>query len=259
MPQITIPPVFVSGSPMSADAWNGALYGNEGTPDNVAGALNGFLDLTNLDPGETITADEVGSRQITQARLVSRTVNCDYFVDVFPANDPNDVDVRDSLAQGIAGAGITFYVPKEARAVVFGWHVSVFPVQEPDDVLPGPDPDPQYLPLPSQNAAVFLTPWLNGVPQRRLERRLAETIWAYRRPRGTLMGAFQASRFWTGHWIYEKGMSDSGLWPKSSTGLPATLDKKPTDAGWHTFGIRVSSVAKQARIRTCRMHYNLIF
>jgi hypothetical protein len=227
MPQITIPPVFVSGSPMSADAWNGALYGNEGTPDNVAGALNGFLDLTNLDPGETIT--------------------------------PNDVDVRDSLAQGIAGAGITFYVPKEARAVVFGWHVSVFPVQEPDDVLPGPDPDPQYLPLPSQNAAVFLTPWLNGVPQRRLERRLAETIWAYRRPRGTLMGAFQASRFWTGHWIYEKGMSDSGLWPKSSTGLPATLDKKPTDAGWHTFGIRVSSVAKQARIRTCRMHYNLIF
>lgn len=102
-----------------------------GNPTASLDVMNGFLDTTNLEPGNPFTRAHLQKGSQSGGGAAGATANMDFFKDLFTGSslafrgdEKSDAELRGQYTP-VPGAGVTFYLPYPAH-VLFMWNIGWF-------------------------------------------------------------------------------------------------------------------------------------
>ena len=127
MPDITTT-TFTDGNTLVADDVAENLYNPDtsATGNTSFEVINGRLDNSNRESGWNADRPHIQHGAASGGGAVGGTLNLDYYIEQFGDYETSDAgpDQNRDLYHAIPGASIEFYLPYDARLVVFSWSVS---------------------------------------------------------------------------------------------------------------------------------------
>ena len=219
-------------------------------PDGLA-VMNGRLDAANLSK-VALGREHVRRGHVTASGMVARTVNLDYFDNLWP-----EIVIPDGATlygghdfRGVGGLSIAYCLDRAATALSLFWHIS--DIRDSGLVETAAD-HPTFSQKATNEWRLFLDDEeLSEVGRAFPEGHNIMLDWSSN-PGGSSVIRDRLpwhadSRHWSGHLLLDSVMLQT-------YGLSSALLGK----GWHTASLRIASEAVQVRAKTSRIGYTVLY
>lgn len=213
MSDIVLPALPGTGAASDADLLSQIIYkpDNSGSPPSFE-AIN-HLTNANLQAGQTLDRTKIRRRAAGDGRMIGQTGNIDFFYQIFPADDS-----MQGAYTAIPGCGIAFYLPYDARIVIFTYQIVI---------------ESQGHEAAGATNDVYTRLYLDGSRIRAAERKVPPAV--------TNTAPDQLDK--------DRDRVISGHWVCSSTSLGANSTATALTKGWHKIYYSLFSQAITVRCR----------